>query len=332
MLSHRHRGQRGQIIVLFALALVAMVAMVGLILDGGSAFAQRRSEQNASDLAALAAANDLIVNQGSANWLATARSVAAQNGYTDGVGGVTVEVTCKNCPGQTLDPAYDGVQVTVHISAPHPNSFASIVGMTSWDVGATATSKTGWPDTSIGPGPFIVSQDVFDSTGKAKTCADEDHVCTLSHPVNDTPTVATDFTWTDFSYDKLCEDTGNVNDNDLQNYMDGRANFSLTLTFGCYIAQHNDGVMNNIVDRLQALAPITFPIPVVDASGAFVGWASFHLTAADPGGRNGEITGWFETTCVDNHCAAFQNQQLDVKSPGFGTPTFNGTYVLKLVN
>ena len=62
MASSRDRDERGQIIVIFALALVALVAMVGLIFDGGSAFAQRRSEQNIVDFAALAAANDLIVN------------------------------------------------------------------------------------------------------------------------------------------------------------------------------------------------------------------------------------------------------------------------------
>ena len=58
----RRRDQRGQIIVIFALALIAMIAMVGLILDGGAAFAHRRDEQTASDLAALAGANAFLVN------------------------------------------------------------------------------------------------------------------------------------------------------------------------------------------------------------------------------------------------------------------------------
>jgi len=56
------RHERGQIIVIFALALIAMIAMVGLILDGGAAFAHRRDEQTASDLAALAGANAFLVN------------------------------------------------------------------------------------------------------------------------------------------------------------------------------------------------------------------------------------------------------------------------------
>lgn len=325
MASPQDRDERGQIIVIFALALVALVAMVGLVLDGGSAFAQRRSEQNAVDLAALASANDLIVNQGSADWVGTARTVAKSNGYEHGVNGVSVDVTCKNCPGQAVDTTAPGVQVTVGITAPHQNAFAGVVGMPTWDVSATATSKTGWPDTATAPGPFIVSQKAFDERGKATSCTDKDHQCDLEHPVGDTPTEATEFAWTDFSYDKKCEDAGNVNDNNLQSYLDSSATFEVSLAFGCYIAQHNDGVMNNIVARLQALAPITFPIPVVNESGEYVGWAAFVLTSASPGGRNGIITGYFET-------GNYQFQQLDVHSPGFGTSTFGGVYTLKLIN
>ena len=164
------RGERGQIIPVFALTLVAIVAMVGLVLDGGSTFAQRRSEQNAADLAAFAAANDLIVNLGSATWDATARSVATKNGYTDGVDGTSVTVTCKNCPGQATDTSASGVQVSVTITAPHPNTFTRVVGISSWNVTTTATAETGWPDTATGPGPFLVSNQAFTKQGQAIDC------------------------------------------------------------------------------------------------------------------------------------------------------------------
>jgi Flp pilus assembly protein TadG len=328
MLEHlRSRGrphQRGQILVIFALALVSIIAMVGLVLDGGSAFAQRRSEQNAADLAALAAANDLIVNQGSADWAGTAHAIAKLNGYEHGVDGVTVDVSCRNCPGQALDTGAEGVQVTVSITADHRNAFAGVVGMPTWDVSVTATSKTGWPDSAIGPGPFIVSKNAFDTGGAPIRCTGSSDQCDLEHPVDDTPTEWTEFTWTDYGYDKPCEETGNVNDNDLQSYMDGQASFSITIDFGCYIAQHNDGIMNNIVNDLKSLAPITFPIPIVDEEGKFVGWATFVLTDASPAGRNGTLTGYF--------LSGLQNQRLDVRSPGFGTAIFGGTYQLKLIN
>jgi Flp pilus assembly protein TadG len=319
------RKQRGQIIVLFALSLVAILAMVGLVLDGGSAFAQRRSEQNAVDLSALAAANDLIVNQGSADWLGTARRVAEENGYKHGENGIVVDATCRNCPGQTLDDAYDGVQVTVSITAPHPNNFASVVGMSSWNVGATATAKTGWPNTATGAGPFIVSKKAFDTGGHPIKCTGEKDECDLEHPISDTPKAATEFAWTDFGYDKECHEPGNVNDRNLTDYLAGRADFSVTLEFGCYIAQHNDGVMNNIVAALNRLAPMEFPVPVVDDSGNYAGWVTFMLTGATTGGRNGFLTGYFLS---DNH----QTAQLNVTGAGFGTSTFGGTYEIKLIN
>lgn len=325
MNSNGSRREGGQIIVIFALALVAIVAMVGLVLDGGSAFAMRRQGQNAADVAALAAANDLIVNQGSADWVGTAHRMAAENGYVDGEDGVEVNVSCVNCPGQALVPTVDGVQVTVDITAPHRNNFASVVGMATWDVSTTATSKTGWPNTAHGPGPFIVSVKAFDAnTGKPTSCKGKADKCDLQHPTDDTPSAATEFVWTDFGYDKMCEDTGNVNDNDLKTYLEGSANFTVTLDFGCYIAQHNNGVMNNIVAKLRDLAPITFPVPIVDEEGKYVGWASFTVTSADPGGRQGTITGYFETGA--------QTQQLDVVGAGFGNSTFGGTYDLKLIN
>jgi Flp pilus assembly protein TadG len=316
--------QRGQILVIFALSLVAITAMVGLILDGGSAFAQRRAEQNAADLAALAAANDLIVNQGSADWQGTALEVARLNGYEHGKDGTTVTVTCHNCPGQALDAAFDGVQVTVDIAATHRNAFAGVVGMPTWEVGVTATSKTGWPNTATGPGPFIVSKDAFDDSGFPSSCTDADNPCELTHADADTPSTATEFAWTDFGYDKPCEVTGNVDDDALQDYLDDQGDFTITVDFGCYIAQHNLGVMNNIVARLETLVPMTFPVPIVDAAGRFVGFASFVMTGAKPLGENSTISGYFESE--------FQEQRLDVRSPGFGTATFGGSYVLKLIN
>ncbi len=56
MPSMQHRdGERGQILVLFAGGLVALILVVGLVVDGGTAFVNRRDGQNAADLASLAA-------------------------------------------------------------------------------------------------------------------------------------------------------------------------------------------------------------------------------------------------------------------------------------
>ena len=317
--------ERGQILVLFAMSLVAIIAMIGLVLDGGSAFAQRRHQQNAADVAALAAANDLIVNLGSSNWQATAQSMAAANGFANGVGGATVQVSCVNCPGHALDATVNGVQVTVDITGTHRNNFASIVGMSTWDVRTTATSKTGWQNTAQAPGPFIVSITAFDPVSGRPTTCTEAVPCDLTHPVDDTPQEPDEFSWTDFGYDISCPtETGNVNNDGLQTYLDGQAEFEITLEFGCYIAQHNDGVMDNIVRRIGLLAPISFPVPIVDAAGRYVGWATFVVESTVADGRNGTINGYFETGA--------QNEQLDVVGAGFGNSIYGSSWEVSLVN
>ena len=40
--------------------------------------------------------------------------------------------------------------VQVDITAVHRNNFAGVMGMSTWDVSATARSKTGWPNTARG--------------------------------------------------------------------------------------------------------------------------------------------------------------------------------------
>jgi uncharacterized membrane protein len=86
------RRDGGQVLVVFALALVVLLGFGGLALDGGSAFAQRRDQQTAADLAALAAANDFLISGVETQAVARARAVAASNGYTHGTGGTSVTV------------------------------------------------------------------------------------------------------------------------------------------------------------------------------------------------------------------------------------------------
>ncbi len=52
----------GQVLALFALSLMVMISVAGLAVDAGGAYAQRRDQQSAADLASLAAANDYLIN------------------------------------------------------------------------------------------------------------------------------------------------------------------------------------------------------------------------------------------------------------------------------
>ena len=54
-------------------------------MDAGRTFSQRRDQQTAADLAALAAANDYLINNNEAMAIAAAQAIAAANGFTDGL-------------------------------------------------------------------------------------------------------------------------------------------------------------------------------------------------------------------------------------------------------
>ena len=107
-MAGKERDARGQVIVIFALALVALVAAVGLVLDGGATFAQRRDQQSAADLAALAAANDYLLNHDVALASARARSVTEENGFEDGVDDVSVSVSIDTSNGAEVTVGHHG--------------------------------------------------------------------------------------------------------------------------------------------------------------------------------------------------------------------------------
>ena len=306
--------ERGQIIVLFALALVAIVAMVGLVLDGGSAYAQRRGEQNAADLAALAGANDYLVNSNSAQAIVTARAVAAQNGYTHGANGVTVNVTVNTSNGAT---------VKVDVSSPHANNFASIVGMPSWQVSTTATalaSRT--PNTANGAAPFIFSIRAFGGSGSNRPplalYSDPNNPFSFGDGNGDVPNNAGDIAWTNYG-------TGNVDTNTVRQIINGSLVINKTLAFNEYIGQQNNGNHTALFTDVNTyLIGKNVAIPVVDDSGNFQGWATFHVVSA-AGGNSKHITGYF--------VSPFDNSLLTVGSScGASCPTYLGSYDLKLTN
>jgi len=305
-----HRTAHGQIIVLFALGLVALMAMVGLVLDGGGTYAQRRGEQNSADLAALAGANDYLLNNNAASAIARSQSVAAQNGYTNGVAGSIVTVTIDTSNGAT---------VKVDIQAPHANGFASVIGMSTWTVATTATALTGFADTAEGAAPVIFSIHAFGTDGTPLSqYGDPAHPFAFGDGNGDVPNDASDIAWTNYG-------TGNVNTNEVRQIIQGNEIINTTLAFGEYIGQHNNGNHTALFsDVNQYLSGLDVPVPVVDDNGNFQGWATFHIVSAD-GGPSKTITGYFRSN--------FVSQRLTIGNCSGGScPRFLGSYVLKLVN
>jgi Flp pilus assembly protein TadG len=328
--SSRRSGQRGQILVLFVVALVAVIAGVGLVIDGGFAFAQRRNEQNAADLAAFAGANALLNGQ-DAN--AAALAAAGLNDFPHGVGGTSVNVTVAP------------TTVQVDITAPHHNYFSGVVGQYTWDVSVTATALTGIPTQFVGIAPFILSQEAFDPvTGLPFDIytTDTDFTKTQGQG-SDQPLMVLNMAWTNLG-------TGNVSTNDVKDILDGSAPLNADLALNDYIGQSNNGVHNALFDSNSqpsintTLAGLDVAVPIVgppvpgqsfcnDGShvvGCFRGWALFHVTSAMKlgGGEEGTITGYFLTGITRSASAADVCAVSDSACAGF----FHGVYVIKLID
>ncbi len=228
--------ERGQVLVLFALSALAMILMVGLVLDGGSTYGQRRSQQNAADLAALAGANAWLLDGGdaaskAAAATATAQLVASQNGFQDAANDVVV----------TVDPqpygTAGGQSVKVDVTGKHYNAFAGMVGMKTWDVSVTATAVTGLGGGPRGVAPilFLNSTFVNGSGDMLPQYSNPLSPFTFGEANGDVPVSPNDISWTVFA------SPANLNTNTVRNIINGSDQLSRPVTFGQYIGQHNNG-------------------------------------------------------------------------------------------
>ena len=305
-LAARPRTRRdgsGQILVLFGLSLVVFVAMAGLAVDAGGTFAQRRDQQAAADLAALAAANDYLINASEALAVARVETVAAANGYANGVDGTTVAVAIDTTVG---------VEIQVDIDAPHANTFLGIVGMSRWDVTTSASALAGFPDTGYGAAPFIFSIGAFEDDGTPRYQTERGFGDTNGHA----PTSSTDFAWTNFG-------TGNVNTSEVRDIIQGDIVIDRAMAYGEYIGQYNNGnhsALFNDVDTF--LSGKDMPVAVVDNNGNFMGWAMFHVSSAS-GGSTKQVRGYFLSSFVS---ASLRITTCELNA----CPRYLGAYVLKL--
>jgi Flp pilus assembly protein TadG len=299
------RPREGQILVVFALGLMVIIGMVGLALDGGATFAQRRDQQTAADLAALAGANDYLLSNNSGQAIDRARTISAGNNFTNGSGGTSVNV------GIDLS---NGVEVTVGIAASHTNSFLGALGMGSWPISTQATALAGFPDNAAGAGPFIFSIAAFEDDGTPKYQT----LTAFGEGNSAIPTSDLDFAWTNYG-------TGNVNTTDVDNIIKGDLVIDKTIAYGEYIGQANSGNHNFLYDDVNTYdVNQDFPTAVVDNNGNFMGWATFHVVSAT-GGSTKTINGYF--------LASYTSSRLTVSSCSAGAcPRYLGSYVLKLVN
>ena len=138
----REHGQAAALTVLFMTVLLASAAAV---IDVGSWFREDRATQRVADAAALAGAQALPENQG------TARSLAVEFGGKNGGG-----VAAGNVSFSTTVLAGDTINVSVQ--KPADSFFAKIVGINTVQVGSTATARAGVPSKARWAAPIAVDE------------------------------------------------------------------------------------------------------------------------------------------------------------------------------
>ncbi len=155
------RDESGQTLVLAAVMLPVLIASVGMAIDVGYAFDYRQRMQMAADSGALAGAYALDASASitSSDLAATVAIDTAQNGFTNGTGGVTVTV-CRpgvdlTCPTTYTYTSPDKA-VKVTISQPRPTFFSRVLGFTSWNVGVSAVAASGTSSGGASPSNFVI--------------------------------------------------------------------------------------------------------------------------------------------------------------------------------
>jgi Flp pilus assembly protein TadG len=322
-LRTRREGERGQILVLFTIAIVVIIGMLGLVLDGGSAFAQRRDEQNVSDLAAVAGADAYLTSAGdkSAAARAAATLIAQRNGYVaDATTGVAVDIE--------VTPEASGASVKVTITKPHANNFSTILGMPTWAVSAKARAQTSSnPNGVLGAMPLLFNEAAFPNAicnELTEDCGTKIEIYQLPGTGNqDVPQDATQFNWTVFcTHQGFTEEDPECNgdSNTVADLIDAHGSDTVVYVDDD-IGPLNAGSHTTLFDNLEGSVGLTFPVPIVDNDGDMVGWAYFKLISIE-GAPDKVIKGYF--------VAPYVGKELVVNNAR-GTGTLNtGAYSLGL--
>ncbi|MBI3967739.1 MAG: hypothetical protein HY329_19035, partial [Chloroflexi bacterium] len=168
----RQEWRTGQAMVLFALAMTGMIAMMGLGLDVGYVVYLRRAAQNAADVAALAALNDLNRNQPVSATVVKAVTANSMPSVTLGTGTPAPDSTMVECkylandltelatpcdqtpPVGASPTGAAGVQVVVKVA--RLPLFLRIIRLESLAVGARARAFVQVPTIEAFTAPFVL--------------------------------------------------------------------------------------------------------------------------------------------------------------------------------
>ncbi len=126
----RKPSERGQAIILIVFAIIGIIGLTALTVDGGIAYADRRSAQGAADAAAWAAGLENARGGNIYDIEAAARDVTDQNGYIgDGVRSDVIFEVIDDPSGLCPPEASPNRQITVRINSYVKTFFAPVIGV-----------------------------------------------------------------------------------------------------------------------------------------------------------------------------------------------------------
>jgi Flp pilus assembly protein TadG len=307
--KHLKRDQRGQAFVVTVLMTASLLGLTALTLDVGSWFRAHRQLQATADAAALAGAQSLPDDPGTASSLAN--DYAAKN--TSDLQGVTVQLSQSYVANDTI---------RVHVAKPAEGVFSRIFGINSVDEGAAATARVAGMKSALYVAPIVVNQSHPMLTGCNGPCFGSNYQTTI--PVSQTGAPGA------FGLVNLDPSSnGTTGASTLAGWIEN--GFDKYLDIGSYAS--DPGVKfnsNGIQDAMNTRIGTEMLFPVYDtltgngsnAQYHIIGWVGFFITGVDKNGNNGDVSGYFTRVIWTG---------IQASSAGGGGPNY-GARAVQLVN
>jgi Flp pilus assembly protein TadG len=260
--------------------IASLLGVTALVLDVGSWFRAHRQLQATADAAALAGAQSLPDDPGTASSLAN--DYAAKN--TSGLQGVTVTLSQTYVANDTIK---------VHVAKPAEGFFSKVFGINSVDEGAAATARVAGMKSALYVAPIVVNQNHPMLTGCNGPCFGSNYQTTI--PVSQTGAPGA------FGLVNLDPSTnGTTGASTLATWI--LNGFDKYLDIGSYASDpgvkfNSNGIQDAMTQRIgtEMLFPVydTLTGNGSNAQYHIIGWVGFFITGVDKNGNNGDVSGYF---------------------------------------
>ncbi len=302
------RGESGQVLALSLLALTVLLGMSALVLDVGSWLHVQRKLQATADAAALAGAQLLPDDPGSA----TQTAVVYADRNADGAGQASVSVATNLVPND---------EITVEEQGEAPSFFSRVFHISSVHLGAQATARSRNVVSARYVAPIAVSEQHPMLRCLPRPCFDQPTEIALANLKDPSgSTAAGNFGLLDLDG----ESNGSAGQSTLADWL---ANgFDGMLGTGPYTgapgadfnANPFSGALNARIGS-ELLFPVYRTITLSGSNAAFdvIGWVGFTLTGYTTQGSSGTLFGHFTRVTWDGIAAESSGQ------PDFGVRTIS---------